>query len=286
MDMSLQELIEFRKEHIDYFVLGMIENKKDDRIAELCEAMAYSVSGGKRIRGFLVMEAAGVTGINPESVVPTAAAIECFHAYSLVHDDLPAMDDDNERRGQPTTHRKYGEANAILVGDSLIPLGYLWISLAQTSILGPDNRVQSLDPERRLRVIEILGVYLGTDYLTGGQYLDLKAATTKEEYSEIVRRKTCGLFEASLLAGATLGGFDRVQANPLLTYGHHLGFAFQYVDDLLDWEQDDSPKFYEQDELRELVKANTEKAIAAVSEFGNRGETLRELALYLADRTE
>jgi geranylgeranyl pyrophosphate synthase len=275
--MKLQELLQARKEMIDNFVEGIFDIPEDTSAVELLNAMAYSIAGGKRIRGFLVMEGAAIAGIEWEKALPTAAAVECFHAYSLVHDDLPAMDNDLERRGKPTAHVKYGEANAILVGDSLLTLGFRWISEAQAHLTGDLEALNS---------IRILSRWLGTEFLTGGQYLDLKSPTSRKEYNEVIHRKTCGLIEASLMAGATLGGFEMKNLVPLMNYGRHLGFAFQYVDDLLDWDQDEFVKFYQQDELRALVKENTELAIEAVAEFGNRAETLRELARYLADRSE
>ena len=191
---------------------------------DLEEAMRYAVLGGKKLRGFLVVETASLHSVPRTEALKAAAAIECIHAYSLVHDDLPCMDDDDLRRGKPTLHKKWDEATAVLAGDALQTLGF--------------EILANLDvpADRRIDLIANLARSSGKDGMVLGQMLDIAAETSAEplDIDEIIRlqaHKTGELIRWSAMAGAILGG-----ENPKLmsTYATALGLAFQIADDILD----------------------------------------------------
>ena len=274
--MNLQELLNERKTAIEEFVISHFSKEHNPRLKDLQDPMAASLGGGKKIRGFLVIEGAALMGLSPLEAMPTAAAIEAFHAYSLVHDDLPAMDDAAERRGQPTVHVQYDEATAVLVGDSLIPLGFRWISEEQS---------QFVSPAQIIEVIKLFSHILGTDFLTGGQHLDLKGAKNKKEHWDVMRRKTSGLIQGGLLAGALLGGMDSDRLDTLSGFGERLGLAYQLVDDLLDWDEDGYPEIMGQEEVRQNARDMTQQALKLLEKLGGNTDNLRELTLYLAERT-
>ncbi len=193
----------------------------------LHEAMRAAVfSPGKRLRPALAFAAAEACGREPETVLPVAAAAELVHAYSLVHDDLPAMDDDSERRGRPTLHAVFGEAEAILAGDALLALGF-----AQTAQPG-------VPPD----VVARLAHVAGSRQLVGGQADDLAdrgGALTREQLHSIHQRKTAALFGFAIWGGARLCGADPERLAGLDRYAQHFGLAFQAVDDLLDDDPDE-----------------------------------------------
>jgi geranylgeranyl pyrophosphate synthase len=276
--MDLEAYLAERRGWVDAFLRERIERAHDPLVAELLEAVAYSLEGGKRIRAILVMEAAGLAGESPKRVLPTAAAVECFHAYSLVHDDLPAMDDDAIRRGRPTVHICFGEATAILTGDSLIPLGFELISREQLAYS---------EPERVLQVVALFAQALGPQGLTGGQLLDLAGGDKEGLWPEIHRRKTAVLFEGSLAAGAILGGMDAQGVERLRAFGLKLGLAYQLVDDLLDWDKPEGAsisRFMGREEAERLVEEQTKAALVALEPFGERAALLRSLTEYLGRR--
>lgn len=208
--------------------------RTDARLAEalgdaadrpVVHAMRYALTGGKRLRAFLVLESAALHGIAAESAVPAAAAVEALHAYSLIHDDLPAMDDDDLRRGQPTVHVKWDEATAILAGDALQSLAF---ELLADPALGAANR--------RVTLIAGLAQAAGARGMVLGQALDIAAETaarplTLAEITELQAAKTGALIRWSAGAGAVLAGADPA---PLSAYAAALGLAFQIADDLLD----------------------------------------------------
>ena len=197
--------------------------------ATLASAMRYAVlGGGKRIRPALAMASAIAVGGERGSALPAAAALEMIHTYSLIHDDLPCMDDDDLRRGQPTVHVRYGEAIAILAGDALHTLAF-------ETIAGSDA-----PPEVRLGCVERLAAAAGPAGMVGGQVLDMEAETRAPDaqgLEAIHRRKTGALISASLAVGALAGGGSVRQADALAAFGRELGLVFQIVDDLLDEEQ-------------------------------------------------
>jgi farnesyl diphosphate synthase len=200
--------------------------------AQLNNAMRYAVlGGGKRLRPFLVLESAGLCGIADEAALNAGAALECVHCYSLVHDDLPAMDDDDVRRGRPTVHKAFDEATAILAGDALLTLAF--------EILADP----STHPDPAVRSALALGLARssGRAGMAGGQMLDLEAPGRSLGEAEILRlqsMKTGALITFACEAGAILAGAGEAQRRALLDYGRALGVAFQLADDLLDVEGD------------------------------------------------
>jgi farnesyl diphosphate synthase len=188
-------------------------------------AMRYAARGGKRLRAFLVLESAHLHGIGTVSAMPAAAAVEALHAYSLVHDDLPCMDDDDLRRGQPTVHVKWDEATAVLAGDALQTLAF---ELCCDPVLG--------SAERRMELVTALARASGIGGMVLGQALDIAAETaarplTLDEITALQAGKTGALISFAAEAGAILAGADR---GPLAAYAAALGLAFQIADDILD----------------------------------------------------
>jgi farnesyl diphosphate synthase len=203
-------------------LLAALEARADQPVTE---AMRYAVRGGKRLRGFLVLEGARMLGVPDARAVSAAAAIEALHAYSLVHDDLPCMDDDDLRRGQPTVHRKWDEATAVLAGDALQTLAF---ELLCDPALG--------SAEVRLELVRGLAVASGIDGMVLGQALDIAAETagralTLEEITALQAGKTGALIGFAAEAGAVIAGAD---PSPLRRYATALGLAFQIADDILD----------------------------------------------------
>ncbi|MDP3341720.1 polyprenyl synthetase family protein [Frigidibacter sp.] len=193
------------------------------------EAMRYALRGGKRLRGFLVLESAALHGISRAAAMPAAAAVEALHAYSLVHDDLPCMDDDDLRRGHPTVHVKWDEATAVLAGDALQTLAF---ELCCDPVLGP--------AERRVALVAALARASGAEGMVLGQALDIAAESaaaplTLEEITALQAGKTGALIGFASEAGAILAGADR---GPLRAYAEAFGLAFQIADDILDVEGD------------------------------------------------
>jgi len=197
---------------------------------QLREAMDYSLmAGGKRLRPIMVLAAAEALGGSREAALPVACAIEMVHTYSLIHDDLPAMDNDDYRRGKPTSHKMFGEAMAILAGDAL--LTHAFHSVAQA------HRQHGVPAERVLAISEELAAYAGARGMVGGQAADMlgeQGITKLEELAYIHTHKTSDLIVFSLRAGARIAGADEAQLNGLSRFGHNIGLAFQIQDDILD----------------------------------------------------
>lgn len=257
------------------------------------EAMRYSVlGGGKRIRPFFVVECARLAGADPEQALWTAAALECIHCYSLVHDDLPAMDDDDLRRGRPTTHKAFSEATAILAGDGLLTLGFEILTSTEANP----------DPAIRIDLIRELAAAAGANGMVGGQMLDMEAERGAPGTDRIVamqRLKTGKLIEFACRAGAILGGADEATRCALDAYAASIGLAFQVADDLLDAEgarmgkrtgkDEDAGKatFVSQlgiDGARTRAQELVDAAVAALEPFGERADTLREAATFILSR--
>jgi farnesyl diphosphate synthase len=258
----------------------------------MAEPMRYAVAGGKGLRGFLVLEGARMLGVSDDMARYPAAAVEAIHAYSLVHDDLPAMDDDDLRRGQPTLHKKWDEATAILVGDALQSTAF---ELATHPEAGP--------AEIRLELARTLAEAAGAGGMVLGQALDIAAESaaaplTLDEIIALQAGKTGALIRWSAAAGARLAGQDPA---PLIRYGEALGLAFQIADDVLDVEGDAATvgKAVGKDadagkatfvSLLGLETAKTraaelvDDACAALVPYGSKAETLREAARFVITR--
>jgi farnesyl diphosphate synthase len=263
--------------------------------AKVMEAMRYSaLGGGKRLRPFLTVESAKLFGVNPDAAIMTAAAIEFVHVYSLIHDDLPAMDNDDFRRGKPSNHKQFGEAAAILAGDAL--LTYAFEVLANPKV--------HADANVRCELIRSIARAAGVRGMVGGQMMDLDAEhqeLTADEVIRLQRLKTGEMFAVSCEAGAILGKSADAMRARLQRYAHDIGLAFQITDDLLDEEgtRTETGKGVKKDKAkgkatmisvlgvdraREQANALVNQAIAHLSAFDNRADSLRALAKYVVTR--
>lgn len=259
------------------------------------EAMRYAVmAGGKRLRPFLVLETAALFGVPRERAMRVACAIECLHTYSLVHDDLPAMDDDDLRRGRPTTHRQFDEATAILAGDALLTIAFEILADEATH---PDGAV-------RAQLVVDLARAGGHEGMIGGQMMDIEAPKHTfgaDQVIELQRRKTGALFEFSCQAGARLAQARPEDFKNLHAYAEALGLAFQIADDLIDvtgtveaagkavGKDQEAGKatlvsIYGVDGAKAEVEKLAETARQAVAGYGAKGENLAGLPAYLLDR--
>jgi len=250
--------------------------RADEPPARLHAAMRHLLlPGGKRLRSALAFAAAEAAGAPPERALPAAAAVELIHTYSLVHDDLPCMDDDSERRGRPTVHVAFGEATAVLAGDALQAAAFAVLAGAG-------------DGGAALAALRELAVAAGSHQLVGGQHDDLDFASADPDAVEDVhRRKTAALIAASVAAGARLGGAPPDLLARLRRFGEAVGLAFQIADDLLD---DGAPEPCSMVALlgragaRARAEALLEQALAELEDLGERAEPLRELARFAVRR--
>ncbi len=261
----------------------------------IIEAMRYSaLSGGKRLRPFLTVMCANLFGVSLNASLRTAAAIEFMHTYSLIHDDLPAMDDDELRRGKPACHIKFGEAAAILAGDALLTFAFEILS-------GEDVH---RDPQVRCNLIQALSRAGGYNGMVAGQMLDLEAENETLSIDEIIRLqrlKTGELFAVSCEAGAILGKAPRNLRNALRRYAHDMGLAFQIRDDLLDAEgkREEVGKVVNKDKqagkatlvavlgidrAREQANILAHQAVNHLSVFDRKADILRRLAEFVITR--
>jgi farnesyl diphosphate synthase len=265
--------------------------------ARLIEAMRYAVlGGGKRLRPYLLMEAARLFGVAEAAALDAGVALECVHGYSLVHDDLPAMDDDKVRRGRPAAHIAFGEATAILAGDALLTLAFE--TLSRPSV--------HEDAAVRVELIALLAGAAGAHGMAGGQALDLAAEgqnVSAMEVSRMQAMKTGALFAFACDAGAVLGEADTVAREALAAYAAAFGQAFQLADDLLDAEGDAAAMGKEAakdvrrgkatlvallgiDAARVRLAALVDDAEAALAPFGEKAATLKEAARFIARRED
>ena len=258
----------------------------------IAEGMRYAVlNGGKRLRAFLVMESAALHGVSADVADPVAAAIECLHAYSLVHDDLPCMDDDDLRRGLPTVHIKWDEATAVLVGDALQTQAFQYLTEA------------SANASAVVRLVSSLATASGALGMVGGQAMDIAAETadvplTLKEITALQALKTGALIRWSAEAGAVLAGADTA---PLRAYAEALGLAFQIQDDILDVEGDAEAagKRLRKDEeagkatfvsllglegAKDRARDLVDEAGKALAPYGDGAENLRQAARYTITR--
>jgi geranylgeranyl diphosphate synthase type II len=260
-------------------------------------AVRYSLfAGGKRLRPILCLAAAEAAGGDYRAVLPAACALEMIHTYSLIHDDLPAMDDDDFRRGQPTSHRVFGEATAILAGDALLTEAFALLSAAE--------RMPQILPDRILSVIHEIACAAGFWGMVGGQVMDIQsqtAAADEETLLYIHTRKTGALMVASVRAGAILAGATPGRIEALSAYGRHLGLAFQIADDILNVEGDAAalgkgtgsdavrgkltfPRLMGLEGSRKKMADLIDEALEALRGFDRKAEPLRDIARYAAER--
>jgi geranylgeranyl diphosphate synthase type II len=270
------------------------------------KSMRYSLmAGGKRLRPVLVMAAAECLGLPGRKVIKTACALEMIHTYSLIHDDLPAMDDDDLRRGKPTNHKVFGEAIAVLAGDGLLTLAF--------EAAADNARQLKLNGPAVAELISVIAAGSGTRGMVGGQVADLDAegfpnkaltngrkAQAKRLLEYIHTHKTAALITASLEAGAVLAGGRAADRKALREYGRAIGLAFQIADDILDRVGDKKklgkkgsdlannkltyPRLYGLEGSRQLAEKWTQRAHRALKRFGKRAAPLHDLADYIISR--
>jgi farnesyl diphosphate synthase len=283
-------------------VAGIVESALDNLMpmvdgaeSRLVEAMRYAtLGGGKRLRAFLVMETAQLFSVSETCAARVAAAVEMLHAYSLVHDDLPAMDDDDLRRGKPSTHKAFDEATAILAGDALQTRAF-------EVLAEPDTHS---DPEARCELVAALGSAVGAHGMAGGQMIDMVTQGQEPDAVGVTRLqalKTGRLIQYSCEAGAILGRAPHRQRHQIAAYGRDLGAAFQIADDLLDAEgtTEETGKTTGKDAAAgkatmvavlgpEMARAHADmlarQAAAHLEGFGDRAALLRELAAFVVQR--
>jgi len=301
---SLAEYLDTRRAQIDAALRRFLPAPPDCP-AGLDAAMRYSLdAGGKRLRPILTLAAAeaiaGASGSSEQSIaaaLPAACAVELIHTYSLIHDDLPAMDDDSLRRGRPTNHVVYGEGTAILAGDGLLTEAF--------ALLATEPRELALAP-RKIRAIQVVAEAAGACGMVGGQAIDLLAVGAahtfdRESLQDMHARKTGALIRASAVAGAVMGGGSDESIRAVEEYGRQLGLAFQIVDDILDVEGDTGnlgktagkdaragkptyPSLYGLEASRRLAAERHDSAIAALRTAGLHQSRLADIASWVLKR--
>ncbi|HEX2710751.1 MAG TPA: farnesyl diphosphate synthase [Candidatus Acidoferrales bacterium] len=262
--------------------------------ASIHRAIRYSVfAGGKRIRPLLCLEAARIFDAPPEGALQVASALEFIHTYSLIHDDLPALDNDDLRRGKPTCHKQFGEAAAILAGDALLTLAFETLSSAP------------IEPARRVAATQEIAAAAGTrGGMVAGQVADLEAEgreVAPEMLEFIHRSKTAALIRASAVSGALCGGAAEGDVGRLRRFGENIGWAFQVVDDILDVEESSAalgktagkdeaqkkatyPALYGVEKSHQIARELATRAIGELQPYGERAARLREVAEFLVLR--
>ena len=272
--------LEFKhKKHFDSILkaidisLGQCLPKPAGEYADVAKAMRYSVfSGGKRIRPLLTIEAALVCGGTVAAALPAACAVELVHTYSLIHDDLPAMDDDDYRRGRKSCHKAFGEANAILAGDALVTLAFQVMS-------------DKMPPGTGCKGISVLSRAAGIRGMVGGQAADMKFKNKRmdaEMLGKVHVLKTGKLFEASTELGAVAAGSAAEKMRHMADYGAALGMAFQIVDDILD--DDGYAKACGKVKAKRWANLLTARAKNSIKVFGQKGERLMDMADFILER--
>jgi geranylgeranyl diphosphate synthase, type II len=266
------------------------------RPEKIYQAMRYSLlAGGKRLRPILCLATCELLGGTVEMAMPTACALEMIHTMSLIHDDLPAMDNDDYRRGKLTNHKVYGEDIAILAGDGLLAYSFEYVA----------TQTQNVTPDKILQVIACLGHTVGAAGLVGGQVLDLesegKSDISAETLSFIHTHKTGALLEASVVSGATLAGAKARDIAKLSKYAQNIGLAFQIIDDILDITATDEqlgktagkdlqaqkatyPSLWGLEKSQTQAQKLTTEAIAQLSSYGAKAEPLRAIANFIVTR--
>ena len=294
--MDMNRYLEQKRQDVDRFLDEVIPTEKLEPTT-LHEAMRYSVfAGGKRIRPILAIAAAEAVGTPPKPVLAIASSLELIHTYSLIHDDLPAMDNDDYRRGKLTNHKVYGEAIAILAGDALLTLAF--------ELCSRTDLMQGLEPQRQVQIIYELAVGSGHLGMVGGQVLDIQAEHQDIDLATLQRihvHKTGMLIRAAVRMGALAASASVEQLQDLTGFAEDIGLAFQIADDVLNVTgtreqlgknamtdaqrgKKTYPTFYGVDGARTLADQCIERAIERLSSFDHKADALRELAGYITAR--
>jgi geranylgeranyl diphosphate synthase, type II len=295
--MNLKIYLRERKKMVDE-ALGRFAAAPDGPAAKVAEAMNYSLfAGGKRLRPILCMAGASAVGGDETAVLPVACGLEMIHTYSLIHDDLPCMDNDDLRRGKPTNHKAYGEAVALLAGDGLLTEAFGLMAGADLC---------AGDPARLVRVIGLIARAAGYKGMVGGQVADIlsEGGLVDEILVKYIHtRKTGALISASVASGAILGNGSEPQVKAIASYGEAIGLAFQVSDDILDIEGDPQktgktpggdakkkkityPSVLGLVESKSIQRELVKQAVAAMDGFDHRADPLRSLAQYIIERNQ
>ena len=292
---DLKKYIQKKSRLVNDTLEQMVQNSQADETIN--KAMKYSLmAGGKRIRPALCLAAGEAVGGNSQNALMAACAMEMIHTYSLIHDDLPAMDDDELRRGKPTCHVAFGEATAILAGDALLTMAFE--ILASVPFENGDQAA------KWLQVIRIIAFAAGSRGMIQGQMLDIAAEGRRlsvRDLESMHRLKTGALIEASLQCGALLAEADQAQLELLKSYARNIGLAFQVADDILNVEGNPAlmgkavgtdrlnqkntyPSLLGLDASRQFAQKLIRQALQALEAFDNKAEPLRALAIYIIER--
>ncbi|MEW6245512.1 MAG: polyprenyl synthetase family protein [Nitrospirota bacterium] len=294
--MDIRHYLERKREEIDRFLDSVLPGAQTEP-RTLHESMRYSVfAGGKRIRPILSIAAAEAVGDPPAAVLRIASSLELIHTYSLIHDDLPAMDNDDYRRGKPTNHKVYGEAMAILAGDALLTLAF--------DLCSRPDPGDGLDPARQVRLIHELALGAGNLGMVGGQVLDIQAENRDIDLAtlrSIHKHKTGMLIRAAVRMGAIAAAATPAQLDDLTAYAEDIGLAFQIADDVLNVTgtreelgknpntdaqrgKKTYPTFYGVEGALALANECVERATERLASLGPSAEPLREIARYITAR--
>lgn len=284
-------------ERIERELVSFLPESENESVKTLIASMSYSLTaGGKRVRPMLAAEFAKLCGGSEDAVVPFACAIEMIHTYSLIHDDLPCMDNDDLRRGKPTNHKVYGEATALLAGNGLLTHAF--------GTVVSERALAANGAEKCAVAAAVLAEYAGADGMLGGQMIDLESEGKRvgvDTLKIMDRKKTGALMVAACKLGCISAGADEKKLSAASEYAENIGLAFQIVDDVLDitssTEQLGKPVGSDNenekstyaallgvDECRRIARELTEKAVAALDVFDGDTKTLVDFAYYLLDR--
>jgi geranylgeranyl diphosphate synthase type II len=294
--MDIKRYLEQKRDDVDRFLESVIP-AATAQPTTLHESMRYSLfAGGKRVRPILAIAAAEAVGAASKAILPVASSLELIHTYSLVHDDLPAMDNDDYRRGKPTNHKVYGDAMAILAGDALLTLAF--------ELCSRPDLMDGMDPTRQVQIVRELAYGSGNLGMVGGQVLDIQAENKDIDLAtlqNIHKHKTGMLIRAAVRMGAIAAGATPAQLDSLTKYAEDAGLAFQIADDVLnvtgtreelgkDANTDAKrgkktyPTFYGVDGAKKMADECTQRAIGRLSSFDAKADPLRELARYITSR--
>jgi geranylgeranyl diphosphate synthase type II len=294
--MDLKAYLQKHRDHVNRTLDAYLPQSRGPAF-RVVEAMHYSLfAGGQRLRPILCLAGAEAVGGDAIEAMPVACALEMIHTYSLIHDDLPAMDDDDLRRGQPTCHKKFDEATAILAGDGLLTEAFRIMADAAPKFAGREVVL--------LEVLQLVAQAAGYHGMVGGQMLDLMAEgrkITQKELETVHRMKTGALLTAAVRSGALVGGGSRQEVTQLTSYGEKFGLAFQITDDILDVEGDAAemgkavgtdakrqkatyPSLLGPEQAKIWAKKIVGSAVADLEPMGERAAPLQELARYLLVR--
>lgn len=293
--MDLKQYITEKREAVDSFFHSYFKEQRKPSVLQ--QAMLYSLfAGGKRIRPILALASYEACGGNPTEIVPYASTLELVHTYSLIHDDLPAMDNDDLRRGKPTNHKIYGEAIAILAGDALLTEAF--------SILSDSSLPSTVKEADLLRALREIALASGLNGMVAGQVQDILSENLDPDHETVEfihMHKTASLIRASVMMGPILYGSSKDILDALSEYGNNIGLAFQVIDDILDIEGDAKelgkpigsdersnkmtyPSLYGIEKSRDIAKNLIFSAVSSLSSFSSKADPLREIANYLLNR--